>query len=235
MLSAPNSIVAGPRLTGPTAPHQERSTLQMKAPSPAQTQHGFSLMEALVAIVVMTLGILGILGVQMRTLTDTQAGVRRGQAIRLIEDLGERLENNPDALGNLGSYKVALTAPLPTDTSACCTSAACSPSNLAACDIRQWQLRVNQALPGAKIAVFAPKGGPRQLGVMIGWNENRYNQNGQSFSASDLSALAAPLAVSGTDDADTAISCPSGFTCHLQYIQPTQRCTPEGGALYCPN
>ncbi|PVY89775.1 type IV pilus assembly protein PilV [Acidovorax sp. 99] len=209
--------------------------LQLKAAQFLKTQRGFSLLEVLVAIVVMTLGILGILGVQMRTLTDTQAGVRRGQAIRFIEDLGERLESSPDALNNLVNYKVALADALPTDTSECCTSAACNPTDLAACDLRQWRLRVDRTLPGAKTAIFIPQGAPRQLGVMIGWNENRYNQNGQSFSSSDLTALTAPLAVSGIDSAGTAISCPSGLICHIQYLQPTQRCTPEGGTLYCPN
>ncbi|WP_422847349.1 type IV pilus modification protein PilV [Acidovorax sp. M14] len=202
---------------------------------PAKNQTGFSLIEALVAIVVMTLGILGILGVQMRTLTDTQAGVRRGQAIRLIEDIGERLVNSPDALNNLASYQVALTDPLPTNTSDCCTAAACNTADLAACDLRQWRLRVDSTLPGAKTAVFIPQGASRQLGVLIGWNETRYNQNGQSFSTSDLTALNAPLAVSGTDSTGAAISCPSGYTCHIQYVQPTQRCTPEAGTLYCPN
>ena len=38
------------------------------------TQRGFSLIEALVSIVILALGILGILGVQMRTLADTQTG-----------------------------------------------------------------------------------------------------------------------------------------------------------------
>lgn len=56
-------------------------------PVTARRQRGISLIESLVAIVVMALGILGILGVQMRTLTDTSTTVRRAQAIRLIEDL----------------------------------------------------------------------------------------------------------------------------------------------------
>ncbi len=67
-------------------------------------QRGISLIESMVAIVVMALGILGILGVQMRTLADTQTGVRRAQAIRLIEDLSERMKVNPNALGSLGNY-----------------------------------------------------------------------------------------------------------------------------------
>ena len=54
-------------------------------------QRGIALIESLVAIVITALGILGILGVQMRTLADTSTTVRRAQAIRLIEDLGERM------------------------------------------------------------------------------------------------------------------------------------------------
>ena len=46
-----------------------------------QPQRGITLLESLVAIVVMALGILGILGVQMRTLSDTQTGVRRAQEL----------------------------------------------------------------------------------------------------------------------------------------------------------
>lgn len=208
----------------------------------ARTQSGFSLLESLVAIVVMTLGILGILGVQMRTLTDTQAGVRRAQAIRLIEDLGERLQNNPDALSNLSKYT---ETPASSDD---CASAGCAPDKLATYDIKAWRSRLTQALPGAQATVFIPKGGPRQLGVLVGWNENLYNQNGQNFAAADKTTMRNRLLgasdtttsnpVLGTDAANNQLTCPSTLVCHLQYIQPTQRCTPwgvGGGTLYCPN
>lgn len=216
-------------------------------------QRGITLVESLVAIVVMALGILGILGVQMRTLTDTQGGVRRAQAIRLIEDLGERLQNNPDALGNLSAYTATPTS------SDNCASTACAPDRLATYDIKQWRTSVSDALPNGKAIVFIPKGGPRQLGVLMVWNESLYNQNGQSFSNADTTAirnriLGASDATTtsptlATDSADKPVRCvdpddPSNadktkrLICHLQYIQPTQRCTPwglGGGALYCPN
>ena len=67
-------------------------------------QRGITLIESMVALVIAALGILGILGVQMRTLSDTSTTVRRAQAIRLIDDLGERMRTNPNALVNLGSY-----------------------------------------------------------------------------------------------------------------------------------
>ena len=199
-------------------------------PAAARRQRGISLIESLVAIVVMALGILGILGVQMRTLTDTQAGVRRAQAIRLTEDLAERLQNNPDALGNLAAYTDD-----PTSSNDCKTTA-CAPADLATYDIKQWRTLVAEALPGGKATVFIPKGGLRQLGVLIGWRENRFSQTGQTFSAADLTALNAPLVVAGINSVgDAPVDCPAGLICHLQYIQPTQRCTPWAGTLYCPN
>ncbi len=193
-------------------------------------QRGITLIESLIALMVAVLGVLGILGVQMRTLTDTQAGVRRAQAIRLTEDLAERLQNNPDALGNLAAY-----TGVPTSSNDC-KSTACAPADLATYDIKQWRTFVAEALPGGQATVFIPKGGLRQLGVLIGWRENRFSQTGQAFSAADLTALNAPLVVAGINSVgDAPVNCPAGLICHLQYIQPTQRCTPSGGTLYCPN
>lgn len=195
-------------------------------------QQGISLIESLIAMVVMALGILGIVGVQMRTLTDTQSGVRRAQAIRLIDDLGERLQNNPDALNNLATYTTSPGAG--TD----CAAAACTPAQLAAFDIRQWRLNVAAALPEGSATVFIPKGGARQLGVMVGWNESRFNAGGTSGTAAQVTALNAPLKVTGTNAADQAMICPDNQNCHIQYLQPTQRCAPwvvGGAGLYCAN
>ena len=73
-------------------------------------QRGITLIESLVAIVVASLGILGILGVQMRTLTDTQTSVRRAQAMRLIEDLSERMKVHPNAMGSINSCTIGWRA-----------------------------------------------------------------------------------------------------------------------------
>lgn len=198
----------------------------------ARRQRGITLIESLIAMVVMALGILGIVGVQMRALTDTQAGVRRAQAIRLIEDLGERLQSNPDALNHLSAYTASA------DSAPDCTAAACSPGQLAAFDAWQWRKHVAAALPGGSATVFLPKGGARQLGVMVGWNENRYNARGAEATEDQTTALLAPLTVTGRNAADVDVACPGNQSCHIQYLQPTQRCAPwsAGGAgLYCAN
>lgn len=200
--------------------------------APRAQQRGITLIESLVAMVVTAVALFGILGVQMRTLVDTQSGVRRAQAIRLIEDLGELMQNNPDALNNLSTY-----ASTP-NTTANCASTACSPSQLAAYDIKNWTNSVAQALPAGQAIVFTPKNGSRQLGVLIGWRDGEYNLDGKARTVAEKNALDAPFQVTGTASDNSAVACPAGLVCHLQYLQPTQRCTPwavGGGALYCPS
>lgn len=198
-----------------------------------QPQRGITLLESLVAIVVMALGILGILGVQMRTLSDTQTGVRRAQAIRLIEDMGERMKANPSALANLSSY-VSNFAASPTVPS--CASG-CTAANLATYDVAVWKRTVRESLPLGKASIFvAPgeaDGNRRQLGVIVAWRENERD----GMSTTDKAAINATLtAGAGTDTATNA--CPADHTCHLQYLVAPSRCAPyaPGGIIvyYCP-
>nr|WP_035202089.1 type IV pilus modification protein PilV [Acidovorax sp. CF316] len=194
-------------------------------------QHGVSLIESLVAIVVMSLGILGILGVQMRTLSDTQTGVRRAQAIRLIEDLSERMKVNPNALGNINSYKSAFGA---TPTGGDCKTSACDNSQLAVYDITQWKQLVKTNLPGADAEIFVvadeTDGSRRQLGVMVSWRENERS--------TDTSATGYKTPLVATTIGGSGITCPANSSCHLQYIPLNTRCaaytldsTPR---FYCP-
>ena len=202
------------------------------------SQRGITLIESLVALVITAIALFGLLGVQMRTLVDTQAGVRRAQAIRLIEDLGERMQNNPNALGNLTAYTTTPT------TAVDCSSASCTPAELAQYDIFKWRENVAANLPAGEAQVFIPSGGARQLGVLVAWRDGEYNVDGKTRTAAETAQLESVFAVTGTDSAGAAVKCPdvspSGvkYLCHLQYVQPLQRCTPwsiGGGALYCPN
>jgi type IV pilus assembly protein PilV len=57
-------------------------------------QRGITLVEALVALLVLALGILGLAVVQGRTLVETRTANSRATAIRLISDLSERVRLN---------------------------------------------------------------------------------------------------------------------------------------------
>ncbi|MEJ8292505.1 type IV pilus modification protein PilV [Delftia tsuruhatensis] len=200
-------------------------------------QRGLSLLESLIAILVMALGVLGILGLQMRTLADTQSSFRRTQAIRLIEDLSERIQINPDGLRSLSSYASAWNDKNLTDPQ--CTD--CTPGALAQRDILEWKKSVANTLPNGDASVFlaadeTSDGNRRQLGVMIAWRANE--RAAKKSDGTDDSSYGQPLAPADTGSAN--VSCPSGALCHLQYIQPVARCIPflQGDAsartVYCP-
>ncbi|BEP92729.1 hypothetical protein GmRootA79_11130 [Acidovorax sp. A79] len=197
-----------------------------------ETQRGITLIESLVAIVVAALGILGILGVQMRTLTDTSTSVRRAQAVRLTEDLGERLKVNPNALGNISNYALGWRSSGTTTAQASklCDGGTCTHAEFAAYEIREWKRAVERALPQGNASVFfAPgdntAGNRRQLGVLIGWRENERSINDATDRAAYKDALSTTSTALG-GDGSAATTCPADFTCHLQYIPVSSRCAP---------
>ena len=210
--------------------------------SPRKRQRGISLIESLVAMVVTALGILGILGVQMRTLSDTSTSARRAQAIRLIEDLSERMKVNPNALADLNTYTTTFTAPSSGITATNCASG-CDHAALAIHDLKSWKKTIEGTLPLGQAAIFVPPaessvtaGQGRQLGVMIAWRENE-RDNSTAYK-DDIDATKV-RANDGTLSAGAAIACPANFTCHLQYLPVAGRCapyTPGGNATtyYCP-
>ncbi|RYH70418.1 MAG: type IV pilus modification protein PilV [Alcaligenaceae bacterium] len=213
-----------------------------------QNQYGVTLIESLVAIVIAALGILGILGVQMRTLSDTTTTVRRAQAIRLIEDLSERLKAHPNALMSLSDYAAAWTTPSTAvgDPAANCATSACSSQQLTVYDVATWRRSVQQQLPLGDATIFLAPGDDatnrRQLGILIRWRENEraivdatdkktYRDN---IDATNVRAADGTLSAG----AGAAAACTADFTCHLQYIPVSARCAPydAGGGLkqfYC--
>lgn len=201
----------------------------------SRLQCGISLIESLVAIVVMALGILGILGVQMRTLADTQTGVRRAQAVKLIEDLSERLKIQPNGFGSLGSYTRSWDTATATATTPDCKTTACNAADLGTYQMNRWIDSV-RTLPLGDAAVFEAADNsttsPRQLGVMIAWRENERVRAGDT--AADTAGYKAVFAPAATASSTAdSVSCPADMSCHLQYISLTQRCLPDGTKVNC--
>jgi type IV pilus assembly protein PilV len=189
----------------------------------------------MIAIVLVALGVLGILGVQLRTLADTQTTVRRAQAIRLIEDLSERIKSNPSALaaGVLERYEVDWGA-VPGVVPSCAAAPGCGPADMARADIAQWKATVAATMPLGDAAVFAVAAGGAnnvrtQLAVMISWRENerrRGNETAEEIAAYKMPFTVPPVA---TGAGTASVACKADTICHLQYLQPTQRCLPDGG------
>ena len=196
-------------------------------------QRGISLIESLIALVITALGILGVVGVQMRTLTDTSSTVRRAQAIRLIEDLSERMKVNPNAIATLDNYLTTFTeksSALSKPSDDCANG--CTRADQARYDRYRWKQAV-ETLPTGKAQVFIPPAeasidaqGRRQLGVMIAWRENERDE----LTAEDKKNTDATWVRKADNTlvkgADGAATCPDKHTCHLQYIPLSARCAP---------
>ena len=202
-------------------------------------QRGITLIESMVALVIAALGILGILGVQMRTLSDTSTTVRRAQAIRLIDDLGERMRTNPNAMVNLGSY----VSNFATNPAVGSCASGCDHAALAAYDLAVWKQAVRNSLPLGQAEIFIPPAEAgvaaaqrRQLGIMIAWRENERDTTAAYKDDIDATKVRDN---SGNLTNGAALACPANSICHLQYIPVVGRCAPyiPGGnapMYFCP-
>ena len=84
-----------------------------KAMARVSRQHGMSLIESLVALLVLALGIMGLAGVQARMLAENRTTNSRAIAVSLIEDLANRMQLNRDAA--LSGACLLYTSPSPRD------------------------------------------------------------------------------------------------------------------------
>lgn len=107
--------------------------------------HGFSLLEVLVAIVVLSIGILGLASLQLQGLKFGTDSYLRTQATIIATDIIDRMMANRAGADN-GSYIVAeapTTATSCGDDDAGCTSSA----DLAQYDLKQWYDQQKKSLP----------------------------------------------------------------------------------------
>lgn len=67
-------------------------------PKPRKLARGFSLIEVLVALVLVAVGVLGMVALQGRAIQYTQDAVQRNAAVTLVNDLTEIIRSNPDEM-----------------------------------------------------------------------------------------------------------------------------------------
>lgn len=73
---------------------------------PQPGQHGTSLIEVLVALVVLSIGLLGIAGLQLSALRNNQGAYERSAAVMLVNSIGDRMLSNRGAVAG-GGYNFA--------------------------------------------------------------------------------------------------------------------------------
>lgn len=107
-----------------------------------RSQRGFTMVEVLVALVVLGVGLLGIASLYVVTLRTSGGAIYRMQAVNLASDLGDRIRANRNA-GSAYAGSAAATA----DTCAG-PDKNCSAAAMAAHDLYTWQEQIANTLPG---------------------------------------------------------------------------------------
>lgn len=127
---------------------------------------GFSIVEVLVALVVLAIGLLGIAGLYVESLRSGGAAINRMQAINLAMDLADRIRANRTA-------NVAY-ADAPSTAYKCIGAGAvtCIPQELAADDLQQWNAEITSILPQGSGSVAVDGAAPPfSYDITIQWSE----------------------------------------------------------------
>lgn len=143
---------------------------------------GFTLVELLVAVVVLAVGLLGMAGLQMLALHGNQSSLQRSLALLLISDMAERMRANPEA-AHAGLYALSPGVPgiapaLPTPD--CRSAPGCGSAQLAGFDLAEWQQRLVASLPRAtaRIDCGTPCSSRALQAITVYWDEDRSGASG---------------------------------------------------------
>ena len=98
---------------------------------------GFSLIEVLVAVVVLSIGLLGLAGLHITSLQNNHSAYLRNQATLQAYDMADRIRTNLEAAKN-GYYN----NPTVTQHLECKTSSGCSPQQMAENDAFDWSATI---------------------------------------------------------------------------------------------
>jgi len=94
---------------------------------------GFSMIELLVAVLVVGIGVLGATGLQMISLQHNRGAVLRSEAVQLAYDIMDRIRANPN--GNYGGLNLGSTPPVAPN----CLGGVCTEAQMAAFDQASWK------------------------------------------------------------------------------------------------
>jgi type IV pilus assembly protein PilV len=138
--------------------------------SGAFRQNGVSLIEVLVAVVVLSIGLLGLAGLQAGGMRVGQSSFHRSQASQLAYDIADRMRANPSD-SRAGNYSRSLAATIPTG------------SATAELDIADWMRRV-RALPNGQGGITF---NDAVATIIVQWDDQRGSVTDAAVRSSDSS------------------------------------------------
>lgn len=186
---------------------------------------GFSLVEVLIALIVMSVGLLGIAKMQALALSSTSVASMRALAAVEANSIADSMHVNRGFWANtnasglvvtIAGGTVSVTTPGPTGTTPptlpavdCHSNAPCDGPAVAGYDLQQWAIALQQLLPGDQATISCNTLDPIDCMVTIQWSE-------QAVAMNNAQAQSASTAASETAGTSAAIQNPT----YVLYVEP---------------
>lgn len=134
-------------------------------------QGGFTLLEVLIALLVLSIGLLGLAALQTIGLRSNQMASMRTLATHGAYDISDRMRANPAGV-DAQLYVLNITATAPTSPVDCATNA-CTWTEMATFDLAEWLTQVTR-LPGGRGSITRDASGTLvKHTVTVFWDEER--------------------------------------------------------------
>jgi type IV pilus assembly protein PilV len=121
------------------------------------SMRGFTLLEVLVAMLVLSIGLLGLAGLMASSLKNSHSAYQRTQATWLAYDVLDRMRANR-GVALAGGYNLGL-------------GATPGGSGLAATDLGEWDAALTSTLPAGDGSIAVAAGGA--VTIIVQWNDTR--------------------------------------------------------------
>lgn len=140
---------------------------------PMSRQSGFTLLEVLVALVVVTIGLLGVVSLYAAGIASTQQSTFATRATVFAQDIADRMRANPDGVA-AGVFDAIDHPSDGGEAPANCRTQSCAADELAYFDAYRWDERLSESLPsgsGGLACNDAPCQPDSDYTVTIRWRE----------------------------------------------------------------
>jgi type IV pilus assembly protein PilV len=135
---------------------------------------GFSLLEVMVALVIISIGLLGIGALQASAFVKTHASQTESVVAIEARSLADAMEANPGYWKSVPASTIAVASSTLSDATLQaspigCVQAICTATQMAASDLKQWGTDLNTQVPGATGQVTCQIGAPVICTIQVTW------------------------------------------------------------------
>lgn len=125
-----------------------------------RTDAGFSLIEVLIALLIVSFGMIGVATALMVVHRSTASSYLQQQSVQLAANMVTQIRTNPSA-AMAGDYNLTYTGTPPSTPAQLCdpSGAACTADQEAAYDVWQWVNDLSASLPAAQASVAVAQTG----------------------------------------------------------------------------